>query len=74
MTAFCSAQNHEHERRDRKGHAVSLRQHRKIKELFTAPPLFFGVKCGKIGKTGGKTMGCCVIFCAAEFDALARPL
>ena len=50
MTAFCSARNHEHERRDRKGHAVSLRQHRKIKELFTAPPLFFGVKCGKIEK------------------------
>lgn len=54
MTAFCSARNHEHERRDRKGHAVSLRQHRKIKELFTPPPLFFGVKCGKIKKQEGR--------------------
>ena len=52
MTAFCSARNHEHERRDRKGHAVSLRQHRKIKELFTPLPLFFAVKCGRIEKIG----------------------
>ena len=50
---------------------------RKIQELFTPPPLFFTAKCGKIERRfheRGKTMGCCVIFCAAEFDAPARPL
>ena len=50
---------------------------RKIQELFTPPPLFFTAKCGRIERRfheRGKTMGCCVIFCAAEFDALARPL
>ena len=57
MTAFCSARNNVQGRRDRKGHAVSLRQHRKIKELFTPLPLFFAVKCGRIEETGGEDHG-----------------
>ena len=50
---------------------------RKIQELFTPPPLFFAAKCGRIERRfheRGETMGCCVIFCAGEFDAPARPL
>ena len=50
---------------------------RKIQELFTPPPLFFTAKCGRIERRfheRGKTMGCCVIFCAGEFDVPARPL
>ena len=50
---------------------------RKIQELFTPPPLFFTAKCGRIERRfheRGETMGCCVIFCAGEFDAPVRPL
>ena len=50
---------------------------RKIQELFTPPPLFFTAKCGRIERRfheRGETMGYCVIFCAGEFDAPARPL
>lgn len=57
--------------------AYSRTAGRKIQELFTPPPLFFTAKCGRIERRfheRGKTMGCCVIFCAAEFDAPARPL